>query len=81
MFEKILSKNLGKSHEVRVEKSTYTFSNGTETYIYVMVINHNVCCESKEYFDTVEEAVEFFHRFKKVSDCKNFIKNNIFPTM
>lgn len=71
MVEKILSKEFGKSHEVRVERTVYDDS----SFVYVMVINHDVCLERKEYFDTVEEAIEFFKEFKKVSDCKNFIKN------
>lgn len=79
MIEKIKSKRIGKNHEIRVEKSVYNFSIANESYIYVMVINHNVCDENKEYFNSVNEAIKFYNKFKTVKHCKNFIKNNEFP--
>ena len=69
MIEKIASKEFGKAHEVRVERSVYNDC----SFVYVMVINHDVCRERKEFFDTEEEAVAFLERFKTVKDCKNFI--------
>ena len=60
---------------MRVEKSTYD----DRSFVYVMAINHDICSENREYFDTTEDAVKFFKTFKTVSDCKNFIKDNTFP--